>query len=101
MAKKTFAIWAPDYPDAADRRATSRPEHLEGIKQYTADGFAKIAGPLFDPASNDNNGSLVIVEAESVEAVRAIIEKDAYWTNNVWDKEKLDIRAITVAVNNH
>ena len=43
----------------------------------------EIAGALFDAASDEMNGSLVIVEAESVEAVRAVFEKDVYWTTNV------------------
>jgi len=102
MGKQTFVIWAPDYPDAQGRRDAERAEHVKRVEQLAADGFTKIAGPLYDPGSSDKqNGSLVILEAESAEAVRAIVEKDVYWTKNVWDKEKLEIRAITVVVNAH
>jgi len=54
--------------------------HLRKPKKKTT---TEIAGPLFDAASDEMNGSLVIVEAESVEAVRAVFEKDVYWTTNV------------------
>jgi len=45
------------------------------------------------------NGSVLVFEAESAAAVRAMIEEDVYWTNNVWDKETLDIRATQIAIN--
>jgi len=38
-SKKTFVVWAPDYPDALPRRLAGRAEHLEGVKQLHADGF--------------------------------------------------------------
>ncbi len=68
------------------------------------------------------NGSFLVVEAESVAAVREVLEKDPFWDANVvrrlfshyyvpsawlsmggcarlcsqWDKEKIDIRAVTL-----
>jgi len=38
---------------------------------------------MSDPASDKMNGSLLIVEAESAAAVRAVIEEDIYWTASV------------------
>ena len=39
---------------------------------------------MADPTNLDKlNGSLLIVEAESVAAVRAVLEQDKYWTQNV------------------
>jgi hypothetical protein len=45
----------------------------------------EIAGPVSDPELDKDkfNGSLLVVEAESAAAVRAILEKDIFWTNNV------------------
>jgi uncharacterized protein YciI len=108
-AKQTFVIWAPDYtdPDAPSRRLAVREKHTEGVKNYVAEGFTsksnpsiqlrpfvynddtlrcvgtEIAGPLSDPESGTMNGSLIIAEAESVAAVRAVMERDIYWSNNV------------------
>ena len=38
---------------------------------------------MSDPASETMNGSLLIVEAENAEAVRAVMERDIYWASNV------------------
>ncbi|KAI0258813.1 hypothetical protein BC834DRAFT_909384 [Gloeopeniophorella convolvens] len=104
-AKQTFVVWAPDYTDAEafSRRLAIRAEHLEGIKQLVAGGWIKIGGALSDPETvgvdAKLNGSLLIVEDESVAAVRAVLAKDPYWTGNVWDKERVDIRTIAIGVN--
>ncbi|KAI0261987.1 hypothetical protein BC834DRAFT_829480 [Gloeopeniophorella convolvens] len=106
--KQTFVVWAPDYADdgALARRLAVRPAHAEGIHKGVADGFIKYAGPTHAPDSPADgekklNGSLLVVEAESAAAVRAALEKDPYWDGNVWDKERLEIKGITVTVNSH
>ena len=39
---------------------------------------------MADPANADKfNGSLLIFEAESAAAVRAVVEQDIYWAQNV------------------
>jgi len=98
-AKQSFVVWAPDYPDALERRLAVRVQHSEGVKRLVAEGVIKLGAPMSDPTSDKMNGSLLVVEAESAAAVRAIIEKDVYWASNVWDKEKLEIRSIVIAFN--
>jgi hypothetical protein len=44
---------------------------------------AEIGGPLSDAETEKFNGSLFVVEAESVAAVREVLEKDPYWINDV------------------
>ena len=38
---------------------------------------------MADPVSDDSSGSLLVVEAESLEAVREIVRNDPFWTGNV------------------
>lgn len=39
---------------------------------------------MANPETSDKlNGSLLIFEAESAAAVRAVVEQDVYWTQNV------------------
>jgi len=38
-AKQTFAVWAPDYPDALERRLAVRAQHSERVKRLVAEGF--------------------------------------------------------------
>ena len=43
----------------------------------------EFGGPTFDPESGEQNGGVLFLEAESVVAVRAIIEEDPYWKGGV------------------
>lgn len=101
-----FVVWAPDYADegAFDRRMAIRDQHLQDLKKNQENGFiTKIAGPLISPesleagASIKMNGSMLLVRGTSMEEVRAKVEKDVFWINNVWDKEKLVISPILIA----
>lgn len=38
---------------------------------------------MADPISDDSSGSLLVLEAESLEAVREIVRNDPFWTGNV------------------
>ncbi|THH13829.1 hypothetical protein EW146_g6430 [Bondarzewia mesenterica] len=100
-AKQTFIIWAPDYmdEDVLPRRQSLLQKHLEGIYALAAKGWFKSGGYTVTPETTTNavaerkvTGSLLIVEDESVEAVKKTIEADCFWTEKIWDHEKLDIR---------
>jgi uncharacterized protein YciI len=45
--------------------------------------MTEFGGPLSDPESEKMNGSLLVAEAESAAAVRAVMESDIYWFSNV------------------
>jgi len=96
--KQTFVVWAPYHtdPEALARRSVVRPEHLEGVKRLIANGSWKAGGPASDPVSGEPTGSMFVVEEENIASLRAILEKDAYWVNNVWDKERFEIKVITL-----
>jgi uncharacterized protein YciI len=38
---------------------------------------------VFDPVTGDPCGGLIVLEAESLEAVREMIQNDLFWTGNV------------------
>ncbi|KZT03967.1 uncharacterized protein LAESUDRAFT_658742 [Laetiporus sulphureus 93-53] len=95
-----FVVWAPDMtdPDALQRRLSVRERHLARATDLHNSKQWKVGGALLTPesiASPDAEkkmiGSMIICEAESIEAVRKMIESDIYYTSNVWDKEKLQI----------
>ena len=113
-AKQTFIIWAPDYTaeDVLPRRQSLLQKHLEGIYALAAKGWfsacsifnacsllyftqciAESGGYTVTPETTTNpvperkvTGSMLIVEDESVEAVRKLIEADCYWTENIVSK---------------
>ncbi|KAF8528647.1 hypothetical protein JB92DRAFT_774912 [Gautieria morchelliformis] len=94
----SFMVYAPDYPDAAERRQKVRDQHLVGIKELHDSGTLKVGGALLSPTSIEPGaskremvGSMVVLQATSVAEVRKRIESDIYWTSDVWDKERLVI----------
>lgn len=99
-------VWAPDYTDekALSRRMAVRPKHLATANKHIEQGILKVAGGLIIPEVEDAAsgsrkffGSALLFEAESLEAVRNLIKQDVYWTENVWDKDKLIIHPIIMA----
>lgn len=57
----------------------------------------KLGGAVLTPESITGEGprkmvgSMLLLEAESLEAVRKRIENDIYYTSGVWDRNKLVI----------
>ena len=86
-----YVIHAPDKADSRDRRAATRPRHLEYWGK-NAPLKVILAGPMIDEASGDMKGSVLIVEAESLEAVKQAANGDPYWTEGVF--ERMDISAV-------
>ncbi|KAI0691508.1 hypothetical protein BC835DRAFT_1360226 [Cytidiella melzeri] len=94
----TFLVYAPDYTDseASSRRLAVRPKHLERAGVMFSEGVSRIGGAMVSPDTYDTPdrkmvGSMMVFEAENIEAVRKIVEEDVYYTGGVWDKEKLVI----------
>ncbi|WP_062230397.1 YciI-like protein [Aureimonas sp. N4] len=70
-----FALLCEDRADAGSLRAETRPAHLEHLKALGP--VLKFAGPFL--GSDDKpNGSLLVVEADSLEAARALADQDPY-----------------------
>ncbi|WP_349956484.1 YciI-like protein [Rhizobium sp. ZPR3] len=72
-----FAFVCKDKPGYLNVRMETRPAHVEHLNKLNAEGTLKMAGPFLD-AEGKPNGSLVIVEADSVEAAVAIADSDPY-----------------------
>ena len=74
-----FVIIGRDGPDAKELRPRLRPAHLEHLGGQDRLGRLRLAGPLTDGA-----GSLIVIEAESIEDVRRIADADPYVTGGVF-----------------
>ncbi|WP_019994797.1 YciI-like protein [Aureimonas ureilytica] len=70
-----FALLCEDRADAGSLRAETRPAHLEHLKALGS--TLRFAGPFLG-ADEKPNGSLLVVEAESLEAARALADADPY-----------------------
>lgn len=64
---------------AADKRAPFREEHLERVGKLIDAGAVLVAGALADLSA-----SLLVLDIEGEDAVRAVVESDVYWINGIW-----------------
>lgn len=87
-----YAIVSRDTPDAAKLRADHRDAHFAHIE--TILDKVAVAGPLKDE-SGGFTGSLVVLDADSIDAARAILEADPFFRAGVWTD--IRIEAFTAA----
>lgn len=78
-----FMILGRDIEDGVAHRAATRPRHLEFWKNVPIEIL--LAGPLLEDGGGDPNGSLLVVEADDIETVRAVAEGDPYFTDGVFE----------------
>jgi len=93
-----FIVYAPDKTEAGtfEKRLSVRSQHLENASVLIGTGTIKVAGAMLTPESIDARdkkmiGSMFIMQAGHIDAVRDIIQNDIYYTAGVWDPEKLVI----------
>jgi uncharacterized protein YciI len=81
----TFVLIGWDAPDTAALRQQHRPVHLEGLEALAAENRLRQAGPLLDPEGQPC-GSLVVFEAESLQAARQYAAADPYIVHGVFER---------------
>jgi uncharacterized protein len=64
---------------AAEKRGPFREEHLARVEKLIDAGAVLVAGALADMSV-----SLLVLDIEGEDAVRAVIESDVYWLNGIW-----------------
>lgn len=84
-----YAILGRDRPGSLEARLAARPAHLERLQALLAEGRLILAGPLPaidspDPGDAGFQGSLLVVEFESLDAARAWADADPYVTAGVY-----------------
>ena len=87
-----FVMAGLDGPKGLDIRKTTRPAHLEWIKSLGP--RVKLAGPIFKDDGATPMGSIIYIEAASLEEAQRIYAEDPYRKANLWDR--IDIRAFMV-----
>jgi uncharacterized protein YciI len=79
-----FVYRGRDSARGLELRKQHREKHLAHISVLDAAGRIRFAGPLIDPDQNPC-GSLVVLEAESLEAAREIAEQDPYMLMGIFE----------------
>jgi len=88
-----FAMIGRYGEDAQAKRGVVRPRHLEHLRALDREGRIGLAGPLLDADGTTACGSLIVFEAESLEAARTVSERDPYVVDGVL--ASYDLRAFT------
>ena len=77
-----FMILGKDIEDGIVLRAATRPRHLKFWQNVPIEIL--LAGPLLDNSSGEPKGSMLVVEANDIEAVRSVAEADPYFLAGVF-----------------
>lgn len=77
----TYVIIGWDGPEGQSKRPRYRPAHLEHLERLQKQGQLVCAGPFTDKA-----GSLVIIEADTMEQAESIANGDPYLTHGVFER---------------
>jgi uncharacterized protein YciI len=86
-----FAVWATDLPGMLPARQAVREAHRARLRAPGCAGpRVLLAGPLLGGDGHSMNGTLLIVEAGTIEAVRAFVAADPYTQAGVYGA--VDIR---------
>lgn len=76
-----YVIIGHDAPGAQEKRPGVRPAHLRHLEPLAHAGRVRLAGPLLD-----RSGSLIVLEADSLADVWAIVARDPYVTEGVFNR---------------
>ncbi|KZT70244.1 hypothetical protein DAEQUDRAFT_214484 [Daedalea quercina L-15889] len=103
-----FVLWAPysTCPGTIELWASTRSIHKAKLDPLIASGVVTFGGPVLSPRADlsapfseqEMYGSMLIYQGDSVESVRKLVEADPFYTEGVWDKEKLQLHPMRPVV---
>lgn len=74
-----FVLWGTYCANALEKRSPFRQEHLAGLERQKERGVLLTIGP-----TQDCSHVFGLYEAESLEAVEALVKGDIYWREGIW-----------------
>lgn len=83
-----FVILGFDGPDGEAKRKIYRSDHLAKLEPLDRQGRVILAGPL-----TDKTGSLIVIEADSLEEAQRLAQEDPYTVNGVF--ERIEVHPFT------
>ena len=90
-----FALVAYDRPNSVARRMEIRPDHLKYLDSL-GDSLV-LAGPFLNDAG-EGTGSIVVIEAASLDEARGIFGRDPFATQGLFDS--ITIKPWKLTINN-
>ena len=80
-----FTLIAHDRKNGLERRLAHRPAHLEHMARLDASGRIRYGGPLLNE-KGEMSGSLIIIEADDLEAAQRTFGEDPYIIHGVFEE---------------
>jgi uncharacterized protein YciI len=77
-----YVLFCEDKPDAEDLRLANRENHLAWVG--TRSDQIRLAGPMLSDDGEHMLGSMFILEADSIDAVRTFNADDPYTLAGLW-----------------
>lgn len=72
-------MWGSYCENALEKRTPYRQNHLAGLAEQKEKGILITLGP-----TKDNTQVFGIYSAQTEEEVKALVESDPYWKNQIW-----------------
>ena len=91
-----YALICTDKPGSLAARKANRPEHLAYLKSLGK--TLVLAGPFTETDGETMNGSLILVEAASIDAARKIAANDPFARLGIF--ASVDVRPWVCTINN-
>ncbi len=80
-----YVVWASDAPGTGDERLRVREAHRARLRAPAPHAVEVLqAGATLDAEAQAMNGTLLVVRAESIAAVRAFVDGDPYMAAGVY-----------------
>lgn len=83
-----FVLWAEDCPNSLELRQKLRPAHRARLRRHSHPVVCHSGGPWLDNRG-EMAGSVLFIEAESIEHVQAYIAEDPYVQNGLYRKVEI------------
>ena len=88
-----FVVWATDQEGTQAARLAVRDAHRARLREPGAHPVVVVAGgPTLSESEGAMNGSLLVIEADDIDRVRAFVAGDPYVQAEVYDMASLQIR---------
>ena len=85
-----YAVWATDRPGTQADRLRVREAHRARLRDPAPHPVRVVqAGVTLDEAGAAMNGTLLVVQAENLQAVRAFVDGDPYVAAGVYDRVEI------------
>ncbi|KAF6224074.1 hypothetical protein HO133_010648 [Letharia lupina] len=96
LQKHEWIVILPDHEGVLQKRMQVRPDHLNALHPRIKSGFWKLGGAILEEVIKEAQGprikgSIMLAFAESKEDVLKALQEDVYFTQGVWDWNKVQI----------